>query len=265
MRWRETYSGRMILAVWLIVGTSVFFAPVLAQTKADPQTLFRQGNEAYRAGRYEQAAQFYQQILAAGLESPAIYYNLGNCYYKLNQLGQAILYYRKAQRLNPSDRDIAFNLELARLKVIDRIELPEQFVLLAWWNRLVHRFSLNQLAWWLALGFAGTMVLLAIRLLVHRWRWRRLLGWLGTAGGILVVLIALLFWASWNAQAAQREGVILVESVTVHSAPDEQSTDLFVLHEGSEVRVQETRGHWSRIRLLDGKEGWVPDSSLGLI
>ncbi len=249
----------------LMVCLTILLATAFAQPEAGAQRLFLKGNEAYRSGHYQEAVKLYRQILDAGLESPEVYYNLGNCYYKLNRLGLAILYYRKAKRLNPSDRDVAFNLQLARARVIDRVTLPPQFVLLAWWHRLVRRYSVDQLAWWLTVAFAFTVTALGIRLLVTRWSLRRLFSWLGTAGATAFLVIGLLFWATWKTQAGQQEGVVLSSAVTVQSAPDEQSTQLFVLHEGTEVIVEESRGNWSRIRLLDGKEGWVPNSSLGLI
>jgi SH3-like domain-containing protein len=48
----------------------------------------------------------------------------------------------------------------------------------------------------------------------------------------------------------------------VESSPDESGTDLFLIHEGTKVNVKESVGEWTRIKLSDGKEGWVPTSSI---
>ncbi|HMD14583.1 MAG TPA: SH3 domain-containing protein, partial [Bacteroidota bacterium] len=49
------------------------------------------------------------------------------------------------------------------------------------------------------------------------------------------------------------------------SAPDNQSTDLFVLHEGVTVEVLDAVGDWRKIRLADGKVGWMMLSNMELI
>ena len=49
------------------------------------------------------------------------------------------------------------------------------------------------------------------------------------------------------------------------SAPNENSTDVFVLHEGVKVTLQEQRGEWALITLPDGKSGWMKRENLGII
>jgi SH3-like domain-containing protein len=53
--------------------------------------------------------------------------------------------------------------------------------------------------------------------------------------------------------------------VTVLSAPNEDSADVFVLHEGVKVRIEEVRDEWAEISLPDGKVGWVKQQVLGII
>ena len=66
----------------------------------------------YSEGKYNEAADLYQQIIETGYESAEVYYNLGNSYYKMSDLPNAILNYERAKLLAPNDEDIAFNLEL---------------------------------------------------------------------------------------------------------------------------------------------------------
>ncbi|MCB0296035.1 MAG: tetratricopeptide repeat protein, partial [Calditrichaeota bacterium] len=73
--------------------------------------------------------EWYRKIVDSGFEASQVYYNMGNCYYKQDRTGLAVLYYEKARKLNPNDREINENLQLANLKVKDRIELPPQFFL----------------------------------------------------------------------------------------------------------------------------------------
>lgn len=82
---------------------------------ADDRTAFKEGNEAYKSGKYEEAIKTYATLISKpGVVSPQLYFNLGNAYFKAHKLGYAILYYEKAHRLLPRDGDISFNLEFAR-------------------------------------------------------------------------------------------------------------------------------------------------------
>jgi uncharacterized protein YgiM (DUF1202 family) len=49
------------------------------------------------------------------------------------------------------------------------------------------------------------------------------------------------------------------------SSPDKSGNDIFVLHEGTKVTVEDGVGEWSEIRLSDGNKGWVPLNSLIII
>src|SRR5260221_3175832 len=59
--------------------------------------------------------------------------------------------------------------------------------------------------------------------------------------------------------------IVFSPSVSVKSSPDARSTDLFVLHEGVRAEVVDTVGDWKKIRLADGKIGWVPSEGIQII
>ena len=59
--------------------------------------------------------------------------------------------------------------------------------------------------------------------------------------------------------------IIFRPSVTVKSSPADSGTDLFVIHEGTKVKVRETLGSWSEIELSDGNIGWMPTTGLEII
>jgi len=59
--------------------------------------------------------------------------------------------------------------------------------------------------------------------------------------------------------------VIFAPSVNGKSSPDSSGTDLFVLHEGSKVKIEDNVGEWYEIKLSDGNKGWVPSNSLTII
>ena len=49
------------------------------------------------------------------------------------------------------------------------------------------------------------------------------------------------------------------------SAPDPESTELFILHEGTKAKILESVNGWSEIQLEDGKTGWLQNSSFNRI
>jgi uncharacterized protein YgiM (DUF1202 family) len=53
--------------------------------------------------------------------------------------------------------------------------------------------------------------------------------------------------------------------VSGKSSPDKSGNDIFVLHEGTKITVEDKVGEWLEIRLSDGNKGWVPLNSLIII
>jgi SH3-like domain-containing protein len=43
----------------------------------------------------------------------------------------------------------------------------------------------------------------------------------------------------------------------VRSSPSESGTELFILHEGTKIKVNEEVSGWQNIKLIDGREGWI--------
>lgn len=258
---RCKFHVHSIIKILLLLTLIVFRLP----GQSGMAHFYEQGNQAYREGNYQSALEWYGKILSAGYESSQVYYNIGNCYYKLGSVGRAILFYEKARKLNPRDREILFNLELANLKVIDRIEAPPQFFLFDWWETVKTYFTVSQLTR-LAATLFGVSILVLIGLLFFReHRLRRVILAALIVFAVLTLFSAYLLLVNARQGNGQVRGIVLVSSVNVLSAPSENSTDVFVLHEGVKVALEEQRGEWVRITLPDGKSGWMRRENLGII
>ena len=62
------------------------------------------------------------------------------------------------------------------------------------------------------------------------------------------------------------DAVVMRPVVSVKSSPSaESSTDLFILHEGTKVRILDEVGRWNNIELADGRQGWIASSDIELI
>jgi tetratricopeptide (TPR) repeat protein len=225
-------------------------------------SLFRQTNSLYAQGKYDEAITGYRTILQAGWESGPLYYNLANTYFKLNNLGRAILNYRKAWNLSPGDPEITKNLEYAREGLRDDIAaLP-----LSVWAR-AKRGVILQFPLGIWIGISAVMYLLTIAwlftaLMIHPLRKKSpiVLKWLGGAL-VLSIIISILAYSFYQTPGA----IILQPTVSVRYGPAESDAAAFKLHEGTEVKVVRRKDGWLQIALPDGKSGWLPADSLGII
>ncbi len=59
--------------------------------------------------------------------------------------------------------------------------------------------------------------------------------------------------------------IVFVQESQIKSEPNLRSTEAFLLHEGTKVQVLDTVDNWKRIKLTDGKTGWVPASDIKLL
>lgn len=237
-----------------------------AQALSYPDSLWNAGVEAYTNGDYASALKDWQDVQATGLMSKELYYNLGNAYFKDGQIAPAILWYERALRLDPSDDDVRYNLEYARALTQDRIdEVPELFF--KQWGRAIC-YLLPSNAWAvIGLIFLAITVTLVLLFLLGSTPGRRKMGFFAA---IVTCLIALLGWqfAQWQRQEAQRQDLAIVMRPvsSVKSSPSPSGAkDLFILHEGTRVRILDNVSGYSQIEIADGRQGWIPVSEIEVI
>ena len=231
-----------------------------------PDSLWRSGVEAYTAGEYAQALQDWEEIRSAGLVSKELYYNLGDAYFKDGQLAPAILWWERTLRMDPSDADARYNLEYARTLTQDKIdEIPEVFYE-QWGHAMCYLLPSDTWAV-LSLVFLAATVALALLFLLGRSAGRRRLGFFA---GIATLLLAFLSWdfAQWQRTEALRQdqAIVMRPVSSVKSSPSgETAKDLFILHEGTKVKVLDRVSGFSNIELADGRQGWIPEKDIELI
>jgi len=219
-------------------------------------------NKAYSVGSFSVAADLYQKVVGAGFSSPELFYNLGNTYYKMNDYASAILWYERAKRLDPGSEEINFNLNVANTKISDKIEPMPELFFKRWFNSLVQIFSVD--SWGMIgvclfiAGLFGLVIYLASRVL-----FLRKLGFWFALALLFLSFISLAFaWSGYSFTKSTSEAIIFAPTITVKSSPDDKSTDLFVLHEGTKVRLLDNISGWYEIRIANGSVGWLPNNSL---
>ncbi len=239
----------------------ILASPALGQSE-QVQGHLEQANQLYLQNDFQGALNEYRKVESSGFGSSTLYYNLGNSYYKLGQIPSAILYYERARLLNPRDEDILFNLNLANQLVVDQINPLKVFFLRSWFDSIA---SLLKPDTWGIIGLLSFLILAAIAIALYATQGKRLRKTGITLGSVLIFFIglSLAFGTISNRTLNHRKyAIVFAPTLTAKSSPDASGTDLFVIHEGLKVRITETVGGWSRIRLPDGNEAWVPDSAV---
>lgn len=248
--------------IFLVLGFMLFSLSAYTQESSHH---FELGNEAYLAGDYDLAKQQYQQILASGYESAELFYNLGNTHYKLGEIPMAILNYERALRLKPFDEDIKFNLLLANQLITDKIDELPQFFIVKWFQSLNRSVSGKAWSWISILSFFLLLTMVAAVILVRNTRLRKIFVPLA----LFFFLVTSLSWinarAQYRALNDSNAAIIMRPSVTIKSTPDESGTDLFMLHAGSKVHIQDQVGDWYEVKMADGNQGWLPLEVLEII
>jgi len=231
----------------------------------DATKLFQSANQLYSQGKFKAATEQYRKITESDFANEAVYYNLANAYFKQNQIGQAILYYEKAKRLSPSDREISENLDLARTRIVDKMESSQDSFLWRQVSRLMSWLPLNFETGLAVALFVGANGLFTLFLEARSERFRRAL-LVGSAALFAVFLVvgvsnALRIYQS----VTDLEAVILAEKADVLSGPGQDNPTLFSIHEGLKVKVQSQVSDWSQISLENGWTGWIRVADLGMI
>jgi tetratricopeptide (TPR) repeat protein len=251
------FRKRYIIFLILI---SCFVQTVFSQNTNKDK--FYQGVTYFTAGSYKEALQSWTEIYNTGYRSANLDYNIGNAYFKLNNIPFAILFYERAYLLKPADEDINYNLQIARTLIVDRFqEIPELFFV-KWYNFVSLFLSTNTWARISLVSFILFLLLLSLYIYSTRYRHKVIGFWLAIAF-IFISMTSLAFTIRNRSLVYNSHKAIISGSmVSGKSSPDKSGNDLFILHEGTKVTVEDSVGEWLEIRLSDGNKGWVPVNSL---
>lgn len=250
--------------------------PALA---ADHQAVLDEGLQEYRAAldcedrdermnHFRRAEACFTQIVGdsgndatkPGIRNADLYVNLGNAAMGGERLGPAILAFRRALALDPDHPRARQNLQHARSLLPDWVPLPEAGMLdtfFAWTGRR----SAAELRLLAAVCFAAAALLIAAGI---RWRKPILRNFAILPGIAWLALVALTFSMG---RATQDDAVVIVPEIVARAADSAHAPSRFSqpVPGGAEVTIIEDRDDWSHIRLADGRDGWVPTSSIATV
>ncbi len=231
-------------------------------TAQNVDSLFVQANELYRQENYTEALKAYEEIEAMDQESWALYYNIGNIHYKMNRVAPAIFYYEKALKLRPDQPDIRFNLEFANQMVLDNIEPLPRNLGQRFMDAVILKLTYETWAK-IAVGLAFLFALLFLMYHFSYSTGKKRFYFITSIITVILVTTSV-FFAFRNQLYVKnnREAIIFATEAEVMNAPTTASEAYFELHEGTKVTVLESLDNWKKIRIADGKIGWIEEKDL---
>ncbi len=220
-------------------------------------SLFVQANKLYQQESYIEALKLYQEIENNDVESSALYYNMANIYYKTNQVAPSIYYYEKALVLDPTNEDITFNLEFAERMTLDNIEALPKSLGQKFRDNITLKFTYN--TW--AIIAVSLAFLFAILFLLYHFSYstgKKRIYFITSILTVIFVSLSVFFaYKNYHFVKNDIQAIIFAPQTQVKSAPTKSSDVNFELHEGTKVQIIETLDNWKKIKIVDGKSGWM--------
>jgi tetratricopeptide (TPR) repeat protein len=232
--------------------------PMMGQSNA----LFEKANAAYNNGNYPEAVSRYNEVLKNGEESAELYFNLANAHYKLNHIGESIYNYEKALLLDPGDKSIKNNLGFAQNMVIDDIKEVPKSGLSNFINNMISVFSFNGWAWIAIVGIAVFAILFLLYYFSIASKLKRVFFTVSITA-LIIAFISLIFgFHLKNVTQNNTFAIVFSEEVPVRNEPNLRGNELFLLHEGTKVKVLSTFQDWIKLELANGSTGWMQTSEV---
>ncbi|CAI8363890.1 MAG: Uncharacterised protein [Flavobacterium sp. SCGC AAA160-P02] len=227
--------------------------------------LFKKANEQYKLENYNEAIKTYKEIEELRLISSEMYYNLGNCYYKLNQVAPAIYNYEKALLINPLNEDASNNLVFAKRLTIDNIEELPKSIFQKIDETIIKKLSYNE---WAIISVIFSFLgcgLFFLFYFSYTPTKKRIFFITSLLSFFLLILSSVFTIKEHSYTQANIEAIIFVEESEIKNAPTSNSDTIFKLHEGTKVKVLDTLDRWKKIKIADGKIGWIDTNQIKLL
>ncbi len=273
-------AERFLRTVMLVIfAIAVFPAAANARVAIDPKVTVELHNDAcdhYEQGDFVGAKDRFLAAVLARWKNPYLFYNLGNSYFRMGDLGRAILFYERAKNLAPRDASIAYNLNLARSRIVDKVEPSKHNILAQLFMSIYLLFNVNE---WTVVSLTLYLVFMALGLATVILRGepkreepdaktrplRRLLKRIAAAVLALVLFSAINTVIKVRSYSGCDYGIIVAAAVKARSGPKDEFAEVFELHSGTKVRVRSSKDDWFQISLESGLSGWLPKDALEVI
>ncbi len=243
----------------------VFLISSLFANQIPPQNDIAKVNRLVENKNFSEAMDIYRDWIALGFESKWIFYNLGLLHEKVGHVGYAMYYLKKAEKVAPDDVLINKRIVFLQEKIKDKFMIPienDRFidVFLKPWDY----WSLKEAGIYLIISF---WIFSLYFLLFHVFSMSGSFKFYKPVLFIQVGLICFLLIQSMRIlqNSNQSEAIILGDVVEIHEGADILSPKIQTVHAGLPVLFEDKIGDWIKVRLYNGKVGWLKKNQLSAI
>jgi tetratricopeptide (TPR) repeat protein len=220
---------------------------------------------------FTSSAEKYQLLVDSGIHNSRLYMNLGNAHLQSNQLGLAVANYERARLLDPSDRQLCINLELAHSLVEGQPTQSDTAVNSSFLKTAIYRLRTGNEIMIGSIGLRPVIWTLVVSSLTF---WgiliTRAAGYCFLAKGWalapLLVLAISLTSVSLATTQSQNSGIaiIVARNVTLYAGDGEQFPVVASIDvaQGHRVQTLAHRGRWTQVKTAHGDVGWMEDKQL---
>ena len=242
----------------------VFLLLIIASytSAQNADSLFVSANGLYKNGKFKEAIEQYKAIESKGLISSELYYNLGNSYYKLNKVGPSIYFYEKALKLDPLNKDVGTNLVFAKRLALDNIEALPKTIFQKFNKNYLQKLSYNQ---WAVLVVVLSVLASLFFLMFYfvEASLKKRIYFIASIFSFLLLLGSFFITENqYNLSKNKKEAIVFASKTSIKNAPTLNAEEIFTLHEGAKVIVLDAIDDWKKIKIADGKLGWIIASEI---
>jgi tetratricopeptide (TPR) repeat protein len=245
-----------------LVFALLFLFQLTSLLAGEAETLFADGNKAYKEKAYDKAIATYEELISQGFKSADLEYNLGNAWYRQGSVGQAVLHFERALVLDAKHEQALKNLEFLRSKINAEIEPLPDFFVIRWWRsaRMALDAStmgyLAMLLWWA--GFVGLAVWAMGKTREHK-KW-------GLISGLILLIASVLPFALSMSRVMYQDNtgqaILIQKTAILRTGPNDGSQEVETIAEGTKLKELTKLEGWWQVSLENGEIGWLPESAL---
>lgn len=230
----------------------------------DAEALYNQKN-------YIAAIEAYNQIISADSslintspqQAATIYYNLGNCYYRVKDFTKAVFSFQQSLRLNPSDKDAQFNLQLTQSKLQDQFNEPSESLFVIMSRSIM--LSSSATTW----GYTSLILLILASISFYLFKNKRIkiifnkIAFTTSILSFVLALMAISFAYIEHNYPYPAHQAVIMQTTQAYTTPSATSKTVRELHSGVLINIITTQDNgWQQVQLPDNTTCWIRSNTL---
>lgn len=224
---------------------------------ADIQKDLESAIDNYKAEKYNDTINIYENIISDGFTNPIVYYNLAASYLKINDVGKASLNVERALIFTPRDKDV----KKLKIYVSKLIKEPQQNFAERKIEYLKCILNLNEITFLILILFAMGSIFIILYFILYKKIWLNV----SILFFVLFFLLFPIFYLKINDEVLTKQAVI-IKDVDVRNKPVHSEEVSFSINAGRKIIVLDEIGRWANVKLaIEGLSGWIDKHSLEII